>query len=267
MSTLATLRQCMACATRGRSLRDRWLAFLLAGVGVMGAHRAGLQRLYLRLINLCVEKGVVRLQISLFGKPTDVELRAGNEADYLVACEFVHGGYERPDFEPEIVVDAGANIGLFAIHAGRLFPASRIVCYEPDPDNFSLLERNLELNGIKAELHRAGVWSSKCTLYYHPRDAHTGFVDDQPPGVEIPCETPIIPPRCWLKIDVEGAEHEVLPALLTRGDRPEFISMEIHHHATRGAALLNLLRENGYTILGGDDPNIDCTVISAKKSR
>ena len=264
MSTLATLRDCLHHAARASSARDQLLAFLLAGFGVLGAHRQGLRRRYFCWINRFAKNGVVRFNLRLHGTPTTVELREANKADYLVACEFVRGGYERPDCAPGAIVDAGANIGLFALHAARLFPHVPLSCYEPDPANFVVLERNLALNRIPAALHRRGVWSRQCTLYYHAQDSHTGFVDENPPGLEIPCEVPEISADTWLKIDAEGAEYEVLPALLSRGERPKWISMEIHDFNRRGSVLLTALRENGYRVSGGEDLSVECTVISAR---
>lgn len=261
MSAALTLLRCLRDARHGVTLHDKRLAFLLAGYGILGIHRRRLRAAWFRWITT---GHPLHLALRVAGHPTRVELRNGNEADYLVACELVRGGYEVPPEPPDRVVDAGANIGLFALHAARHFPDASLVCYEPDPENFALLERNLASNAIDADLHRAGVWSRPGTLYYHARHSHTGFVDEHPPGLAIPCETPLIGPRCWLKLDVEGAEHELLPALLARGDRPAWISMEIHEHAARGEALLTLLRENGYTVTGGEDAAMDCAVVSAR---
>jgi len=47
-----------------------------------------------------------------------------------------------------VVVDVGANIGyytlLFAKHVG---PSGKVFAFEPDPDNFGLLTKNIETNG------------------------------------------------------------------------------------------------------------------------
>lgn len=50
---------------------------------------------------------------------------------------------------PLTILDAGANIGLFAITAARRHPAgSRVIALEPDPDNLPLLRRNIDGNGL-----------------------------------------------------------------------------------------------------------------------
>jgi len=263
MSALGTLSECIRETRRARTWRDKCLAFLLAGFGVLGAHRRILRGLYFHWINAFAQNGIVRLNIEVNRIPTVIELRAGNKADYLVACEFVRGSYERPAATPDTIVDAGANIGLFALYAARLFSKARLSCFEPDLDNFKQLKHNLSLNEIDAEFHHAGVWSKAATLYYHSQESHTGFVDEKPPGVAISGELPKILPRCWLKLDAEGAEYELLPALLAQNQRPEWISMEVHDFDRRGASLLALLKDNGYNISGGEDLTVGCTVISA----
>ena len=146
-----------------------------------------------------------------------------------------------------------SNIGLFSIVASAVFPKARLICYEPNAANFEQLQRNLERNAVRAECHRAGLWRETTTLYFHSRRSHTGFISEEPSEVPIPCIRPQIGPDCWLKLDVETAEYQILPAMLDAGDYPRWITMEIHHYDSRGHLLRDLLRRHGYTIKSGDD--------------
>jgi FkbM family methyltransferase len=48
------------------------------------------------------------------------------------------------------VVDIGANIGYYSLMAAQLVgEEGRVFAFEPDPKNFELLSRNLELNGYR----------------------------------------------------------------------------------------------------------------------
>jgi len=47
----------------------------------------------------------------------------------------------------DIVVDAGANIGIFTLLAAK--KAKMIIAVEPDPENFEYLEKNVKLNNAK----------------------------------------------------------------------------------------------------------------------
>lgn len=50
--------------------------------------------------------------------------------------------------EGDVVLDVGANIGYYTLLAARKVGAKgRVYAFEPDPTNFSLLRRNVELNG------------------------------------------------------------------------------------------------------------------------
>jgi len=44
---------------------------------------------------------------------------------------------------PKVIIDAGANIGLFSILIKNKFPEAKLICIEPDKENFETLIRNL----------------------------------------------------------------------------------------------------------------------------
>jgi FkbM family methyltransferase len=46
-------------------------------------------------------------------------------------------------------IDLGANLGYYTVLVGlRVGPTGRGFAFEPEPDNFALLERNLAMNGL-----------------------------------------------------------------------------------------------------------------------
>lgn len=47
-----------------------------------------------------------------------------------------------------VVIDIGAGLGDFAIHAARQTPKGRVYAYEPAPNSFHLLQRNVAQNDI-----------------------------------------------------------------------------------------------------------------------
>lgn len=51
--------------------------------------------------------------------------------------------FQYNDIKPKVIIDAGANIGLFSIKLKNLFPDVTIICLEPDRDNFEVLSDNL----------------------------------------------------------------------------------------------------------------------------
>jgi FkbM family methyltransferase len=86
-------------------------------------------------------------------------LRANRGADAFILSEiFEHEYYRLPlPQAPETILDLGANIGLSTIYFSRMFPAARLACVEPAPENVRILSRNLTLNGVRAEVIAAAV--------------------------------------------------------------------------------------------------------------
>ena len=181
-------------------------------------------------------------------------LRRGNESDYSIASEFLKGGYQAPDFVPDQIVDGGANIGLFSVLAADRFPSAKLILFEPDAENIAMAEINLTQNGIDCEIHQKGLWSRSATLYFRPSGSNfsslSGIVADSPPGSPVEVVGLSIGRNCWLKLDIEGSEYEVLPALLKGEVCPRWLSAELHFYDKRGSVLRELLTAHGYTIEG-----------------
>lgn len=65
--------------------------------------------------------------------------------------------------KPRIIIDGGANIGLFAIKMKNIFPEAKIICVEPDLDNFQMLQKNLiKYNDVFFE--NCGLWNKNTKL-------------------------------------------------------------------------------------------------------
>jgi len=223
-------------------------AFLCAGLAAMGNHRHGLRAAFLRQLDGVAVGGDVIVVWRVRGCRCTLYCRQGNTADYLVAGEAIWGAYKPPQIEPKSIVDGGANIGMFAVVAHAWFPHAPVVCYEPDSENVAQLNRNLEANGISAKVVAKALWSKEATLYYHAAQSYTGYVDETPSESPIQCVPVDVESGAWLKLDIEGAEYEVLPEVLARGIRPAFISMKIHFNNEKGGGLVNLLERCGYRL-------------------
>lgn len=239
------------------------VAFLCGGLASMGLHRKGLRSFFITALNKSARDANIEMKFKLCGKKSIFLMREGNMADYLIGGELVWGAYNPPLKTPALIVDGGANIGMFSVLAHAYFPDVPIVCYEPDKANLRQLERNLSVNGISAEVVPKALWSRETTLFYHTGASYTGYVDENPPGEEIACAMARVEDGCWLKLDVEGAEYEVLPQVLASGVRPAFISMEIHSNNAKGGALVSLLEASGYRLKNPHDPVPDCLNIEA----
>jgi FkbM family methyltransferase len=126
----------------------------------------------------------------------------------------------------DVFLDIGANLGWYALLVGRHQPPSvRIVCFEPDPDTFALLQQNLQLNGLSRIEARQLAISDECSrrLLFRYSDKNTGRHSLLPinEGNEVEVETTTLSRFCanegidsarirLVKIDVEGYESFVL---------------------------------------------------------
>jgi glycosyltransferase involved in cell wall biosynthesis len=154
-----------------------------------------------------------------------------------------------------IVVDDGSTDSTSAILQGL------------QSHNFAQLRKNLDANEIVAEIVPKALWSKSAELFFHPGESYSGHVNAETSPYPISCIQPSVPDQCWLKLDIEGAEYEVLPALLKAGCRPGTISMEIHDFNHRGNFLLSLLKAYGYSWNELFQPTEPCITINAFKER
>jgi FkbM family methyltransferase len=144
--------------------------------------------------------------------------------------------------EGDTMVDIGANVGMYSIFAARTRGA-RVFAFEPESQNYAILNRNIHLNGLSgvvsayctalsdrsgfSQLHLSMfVPGASCHSYGAPLDhnnqpvvAHFAqgciatTVDDL-------VATETMPVPAHVKIDVDGLEHKVIAgARTTLADR------------------------------------------------
>jgi FkbM family methyltransferase len=121
-----------------------------------------------------------------------------------------------------IVVDVGANIGVFALWAVRC-GASRVLAFEPSARTFEHLQRNIDANGLRgvidpyreAEYDRDGdrVPFAREGSMYSAIDDASGGERDLVPTVTLNTIVARAGGRVGvLKLDCEGAEYAALAA-------------------------------------------------------
>ena len=200
------------------------------------------------------------------GEEAILMLRFGDKGDYRIAGEMTESIYSAPDFVPEEIHDCGANIGAFSIFAGKKFPQSQLICFEPDRGNLELLRKNLELNGIRAEIHECGVWDKTGVLYYHPSSSITGQVSEEKSDFPIPVQRlNVTTSHSWVKMDIEGSEYIVIPDMLSRPPLPKFLSLELHYFNVKGRDIVDALEKHNYKLKGYINDRLECVVFDASR--
>ena len=147
----------------------------------------------------------------------------------------------------DIVLDGGANIGVFARMAFRL-GADKVIAVEPSSENLECLRRNFatELQRNKFVIVSKGLWSAETTLLFaaNPTHQEAGKIinnsSDLPPGhvlIEVPVVTVDALKKSlgldridFIKLDIEGAEREALAgaAETLRKDKPRMAICMYH---------------------------------------
>ncbi|WP_103333469.1 FkbM family methyltransferase [Pseudotabrizicola formosa] len=118
------------------------------------------------------------------------------------------------------VCDIGANIGNAAVFFGKVLGAGRVVAFEPLPQAYGTLRRNLDLNGLTEALAyrcMVGAESGRGDIArFNPRNiGATSFIpmpDGPVPMVALDdlIEAEELQGLSFLKVDVEGMHLEVL---------------------------------------------------------
>lgn len=68
---------------------------------------------------------------------------------YLFGEIFVRGVYYfESDSKKPLIVDCGSNIGFSILFFKFLYPESTIYAFEPDPDTFRMLQKNIKANQL-----------------------------------------------------------------------------------------------------------------------
>ena len=163
----------------------------------------------------------------------------------------------------DIVVDVGAHIGLYSIISSKCVgPKGKVVAIEADPNNFEMLSRNLGLNNltnvkalnciaycIEAQMALADydtILSGKIQKY--PSTEKT--VDVQVNTLDNLLQRNGIKQVNWIKIDVEGAELDVLKGAHNTLSNSKDISIliEIHGISHLYKPIMELLRSYNFKI-------------------
>lgn len=145
------------------------------------------------------------------------------------------------------ILDCGSNIGMSVLYFKLIHKGARITAFEPDPAAFACLEKNIANNRLE------GVQAFQKAVARHAGPVEL-FDDPALPGSPITSiradrggprrrvfdavslSTYVSGAIDMLKLDVEGAEIDVLEDLAAAGALPRIRQMviEYHHHMSPG---------------------------------
>jgi FkbM family methyltransferase len=136
---------------------------------------------------------------------------------------------------PRRVVDVGANIGVFSLYQSMLKGAGEVIAFEPSPEVFPRLVKNIEINGIKnIRVLNAAVGDESGMLSFTESRISANSKVSEMGLLKVPCvrlddELKDIPGIDVLKIDTEGYETHVLRGACETLKKTERIVLELHY--------------------------------------
>jgi FkbM family methyltransferase len=205
-------------------------------------------------------------------EPTNLVLRngvrvAGPESPLPLVEEVftrrVYNPAELPIDPQDVVVDIGANVGVFTLFAARQ-TRNRVLSFEPLPENCEQVRRNVEANSfsnVTVSCQAVAGESGTQRLYLSESAAGHLLFDHSDEGdltryVEVECTTlPVLMDEHelsqigFLKLDCEGSEGAILSSTPSEYlARIEKIAMEFHDNVSvlDHDALADRLQEAGF---------------------
>jgi FkbM family methyltransferase len=177
------------------------------------------------------------------------------------------------------ICDVGAHIGLFTLRVAKQAPSSKIIAIEANATNFKFLLKNVAVNGLKERVHglnvaagqekgRVILWLSKLsrgdssTKMWHDAGSLGHQTVDALPLDEILSNENFCD---LLKIDVEGAEIDVLRGLKKQYARINRMVIETHISVVNVNKVYAWLHDHGFVLTETQRLYEDCVLLKARR--
>lgn len=192
------------------------------------------------------------------GKERIIQLK-GKPFHYISPAELIHGLqeifldriYEQPFGPRPYILDCGANVGLSVRYFKSIAPDALIEAFEPDPANFALLEKNVAASGDTGiQLHQKAIWKASTTLQFESGGLMSSRIADSgaPAGKQmVDVEAVRLKDMLqrqvdFLKMDIEGAEYEVIRDVQDSLGQVKCMFIEYHGTYGQNGELLDMLQ-------------------------
>jgi len=177
--------------------------------------------------------------------------------------------FKRVVREGMTVVDLGANIGYYTLLAAKLVgDKGRVFAFEPTPNNFDLLVKNIEVNGYKNIVAQQKAVSNRngtTKLFLYPGDPNASNIYDSCSGrdsimvgvtsLDSFWQSEGCPPIDVIKMDIEGGEMAALEGMteiISRNDNlrimTEFFPEDLQRAGVAPLDFLNKFIECGFKL-------------------
>lgn len=159
----------------------------------------------------------------------------------------------------DVIVDLGANIGLFTLQVARINPICKIAAFEPLPENFSCLSRNIDNFGLSmasiyeyaiGNNYRQDLIANNCVrsldnqlLKQSNQNIKDMKISQSLPVKVIPLDAIFdmvnVQQISLLKVDIEGGEYEIFQSISRKILKCiKLLAIEYHDHLQPGTFTL-----------------------------
>lgn len=174
--------------------------------------------------------------------------------------------------QPKLIVDIGANIGIYTFTALNKYGYQKALCFEPSPNVYKALQENIRLNNLESKVfsYNLGLGEKYETLPFYNYKSHTGqsrFILDKEsllpdsdfnivkietmPFDDFVTKYKIdVAEISFIKIDVEEFEYHVLKGMKKSLHNVYDVKLqiEIYSKSVYKQQTLDLLHESGFVL-------------------
>ncbi|MEK6477325.1 FkbM family methyltransferase [Catalinimonas sp. 4WD22] len=163
---------------------------------------------------------------------------------------FAKGDYcfSSSNTEPKII-DCGANIGMSILFFKKIYPSCHILAFEPNPNAFHLLEKNIKDNKVEnVILKKIGLSNKSGSINFYlseNKGSLLGSTNSNRGGnnilkIQTSTLSSYIENKSYdlIKMDVEGAEQEIIDDLVATNQirNSKTYIIEYHHRINKEAS-------------------------------
>lgn len=152
--------------------------------------------------------------------------------------------------EQPVIIDCGANIGLSSLYFKSIYPNATLHAFEPDAVLFQLLEKNTQVNDFtNTHLHQAAVWIEDTNLSFSSKGSEASHIDlsnqsaHQVKAIRLSSFLSQFEHVDFLKMDIEGAEFQVVADCLDGLKKVDHFFLEYHGKVDQTKQLHTLLQQ------------------------
>lgn len=158
----------------------------------------------------------------------------------------------RQQSQTPVIIDCGANIGLSVLYFARHYPDATIIAYEPDEQNIAILKKNIDKNfphNQNIQLRQNAVWIEDADISFFSNGTESSsIINDSGNAQSITVKAVRLKNVLqqytaidFLKIDIEGAEYEVIKDCAQELEHVNNMFLEYHGTADETYKLRELM--------------------------